>query len=64
MYYQVEFDDTESLTHPSLGQSIRMVSMNGATNGTAFDFSAKNLPKQLFINNEYVASKGSNTLSV
>lgn len=41
-----------------------MVSTNGVTNGTAFEFSAKNLPKQLFINNEYVASKGSNTLSV
>ena len=38
--------------------------MNGAANGTAFDFSAKNLPKQLFINNEYVASKGNKTVPV
>ncbi|KAI1612740.1 aldehyde dehydrogenase domain-containing protein [Exophiala viscosa] len=41
-----------------------MVSTNGATNGTAFQFSAKNLPKQLFINNEYVASKGNKTTPV
>ena len=32
--------------------------------GFTFDFSAANLPKQLFINNEYVNSKGSKKLEV
>ena len=38
--------------------------MGSISNGTAFEFSAKNLPKGQFINNEYVASKGDKTLSV
>ena len=38
--------------------------MGSISNGTAFEFSAKNLPKSLFINNEYVASKSNKTLSV
>lgn len=41
-----------------------MGATNGVSNGTTFEFSAKNLPKQIFINNEYVNSKGSKNLSV
>lgn len=41
-----------------------MGATNGISNGTSFTFSGKNLPKQIFINNEYVDSKGSKKLSV
>ncbi len=41
-----------------------MNSINGATNGTSFEFSAKNLPKNPFINNEYIATKCDKTFSV
>jgi aldehyde dehydrogenase (NAD+) len=41
------------------------MTINGTTNGTcAFDYSAKNLPQQLFINNEYVDSKSGKFLTV
>jgi aldehyde dehydrogenase (NAD+) len=41
--------------------------VNGASNGTSsssFTFSAKNLPKKLYIDNQYVAAKSDKTLSV
>ena len=41
-----------------------MGATNGVSNGASFEFSAKNLPKQIFINNEYVNSQGSKNLSV
>ncbi|EXJ83946.1 hypothetical protein A1O3_04613 [Capronia epimyces CBS 606.96] len=41
-----------------------MSSINGASKGAPFEFSAKNLPKKLFINNSYIAANGAQTLSV
>lgn len=42
----------------------RMGSINLATSGSTLGFSASNLPKQLFINNEYTAAKNGKTFSV